>query len=122
MEIIIFEHLKEDITVICCEESNHGKKYRFLKTRRNHLKKLSLNFSSRNPFPSEPSAAKDACLQFQCTSIAIVNENGPLFLGFLQYKYKFWLFKNLVKSITKPLKPTIGGPISLAFLFKIRLQ
>ncbi len=70
---------------------------------REQLDKVSLTFSSYNPFPFEPSAAKDARLKFQCYNIAIFNTNGLLFVGFLRHNdkfYKFWLFKNLVKSVT----------------------
>ena len=37
------------------------------------LEKFSLNLSSCNPFPSKPSAAKNACYQFQCSNIVTVN-------------------------------------------------
>ena len=94
-ENIIFEHLKEDITSICGEKSNYDYEYQFLEDARKQLEKFSLNFSSCNPFPSKPSAVKNACCQFQCSNIAIVNKIGPLFLGFLRHKYIFWLFKNL---------------------------
>ena len=50
MKIIIFEHLKEDITLLA--ERNQ----QFLE---DVWKKL--NCSSLNPFPSNPYVAKDAC-------------------------------------------------------------
>ena len=52
MKNIVFEHLKEDITLICGGESNYGYQYQFLEDARKQLEKLSVNFSSCNPFPS----------------------------------------------------------------------
>ena len=71
MKSIIFGHLKEDITLIFGEKANYDYKYQLLDDARQKLEKLSLNFSSYNPFPSCPSAVKDTCLQFQCSNIAI---------------------------------------------------
>ena len=52
MKKIIFEHLKEAITIIYGEKSNHGNKYHFLEDARKQLEKLGLNFSSCYPFSS----------------------------------------------------------------------
>ena len=53
------EHLKEDITLICKENTNHGHKYLLFEDARKQLEKFSLNFSSCSPFLFPPSAAKD---------------------------------------------------------------
>ena len=58
---IIFEHFKENIALIRKEKTNHGHQYRFFEDAEKRLEKFSLNFSSFNPFPSWPSAAKDTC-------------------------------------------------------------
>ena len=48
-------------TLNCKEKANHGHKYQFFEDVCKKLEKFSLNFSSCNPFPSWPSAAKDTC-------------------------------------------------------------
>ena len=40
MRDIIFEYLKEDITLICGEKSRNGYKYRLLEDMRNNLKSV----------------------------------------------------------------------------------
>ena len=79
MHNVVFEHLKEDITLIRKEKTNHGYKYRLSDHVQKQLEKFSLKFSSFNPFPSWPSAAKDTCQQFQYANIAIVNKMGHYF-------------------------------------------
>ena len=63
IENIIFEHLKEGITLIRKEKTNHATPVNldFFEDAWKQLKKFSLNFSSCNPFPSSPSTAKDTC-------------------------------------------------------------
>ena len=58
---IIFEHRKENITLIRKEKTNQGHQYRFFEDAGKQREKFSLHFSSCNPFPSWPSAAKDTC-------------------------------------------------------------
>ena len=97
----LWTSIREDITLICKEKHSTAINIKFFNDARQQLEKFSLNFSSCNPFPSWPSAAKDTWWQFQSTKMEIFNKNGPLFLGFL--RYIFWLFKEMLKIMTEPL-------------------
>ncbi len=91
MKNIIFEFLTEEITLIW------GYKHRFFEGARKQLENVGYTVFK---LQSEPSAAKRAFKHVQCSKIAIANKDGLLFSSCLRHKYKFWLFKNLLKSVS----------------------
>ena len=78
MQNIIFEHLKEDITLIRKEKTNHGHKYGFFEDTRKQRETFSLHFSSLqsifHPGYLQPKTLVDS----HCTDKAIGNKNGRI--------------------------------------------
>ncbi len=146
MKNIIFEHLKEDITLICGgEKLNHRYKYRFFVSLNSRIllmnsrikgnyflflwnKGGTTSFYTAKWKPELGNLLEqiwiESCklrrancqsilehraatlqsshqknIRFDCkfSNIVVVNDKGPF------PRHKFWLFKNLLKSLTKPL-------------------
>ena len=75
----------------------------FFEDARKQLEKISLNFSTCNPFPSWPSAAKDTCYQLHCTNTAIVNKTGSLFLVCRNTNISYSCSKRSGQFVREPL-------------------
>ena len=100
----IFEHLKEDITLIRKKKTTLTAIHiDFLKTHGNNLKSLASIFQVATRFHPRHLQPKKLPNRFSVLILQLLfTKNRPLFAGFLQHKYLFWLFKAMLKICDRP--------------------